>query len=594
MHTGNPDESAPGSDGVADSPGGRRRVSFQETFDLRLRKNSSIRGQSDIESWLSPRGGGGEHREFPLGWDLQAYRTDTASMNPLLGILSDSHLSEESRLMSLHRVARLGALTSLAMLIVSVASAQEAAKPAPAAAKPAPAVAKPAPAAAKPAPAAATPAPAVRADAPKAPAAAETGGQVEAAAPTADAAAAAPADATEPSPVEASAAVEAQASTAEPAADSADAVVLTPPPATPEPQPAELVQEEESIVAGYDKGFVLRDKEGNNSMKFVGLLQVGYQYDNLDGADDHSAFGVNRGRFGATGTALTSDMAYYFLVDFGKGTTNLIYYFADYTIAKDALQLRVGQFKRPFSRQYLTSSGNLEFITRPVTTNVFQDNIDVGAMLHNGSPAFEYAVGVFNGQGYKGVYTGTADLETGALHGVKQNNVPERFHPAVVGRVGYNHNGIKGYSDADLEGGDLRFAVAAAGISDFDFDRNDTSAVRGTVDGVIKVEGFSLTAAGYVGSVQDGTGFGDRALEAFGAFAQTGYVIAERFQPLVRYAVIARDGSNNDEHDLAAGFNVYFYGHSLKWQNELNFSLQAFGDDLVVEPSIGTQLGLSI
>ena len=84
------------------------------------------------------------------------------------------------------------------------------------------------------------------------------------------------------------------------------------------------------------------------------------------------------------------------------------------------LHLRVGQWKRPFSRQQLTSSGKQEFVDRSLTDKAFGAGRDVGMMVHNNftrAKGLEWAAGVFNGNG--------------------ANTVPSaRFNPAIVAERG--------------------------------------------------------------------------------------------------------------------------------------------------------------
>jgi hypothetical protein len=47
------------------------------------------------------------------------------------------------------------------------------------------------------------------------------------------------------------------------------------------------------------------------------------------------------------------------------------------------------------------------------------------------------------------------------------SNVPTDFAPVFTARLGFNHGGIKGCQEGDVEGGLLRFAVAAAYKLDF-------------------------------------------------------------------------------------------------------------------------------
>jgi hypothetical protein len=67
------------------------------------------------------------------------------------------------------------------------------------------------------------------------------------------------------------------------------------------------------------------------------------------------------------------------------------------------VRVTAGQFKKPWSRLELLSSGKLPLVTRGLVNERFADSgfggRDVGAMLHGQPGAFGYALGVFNGTG---------------------------------------------------------------------------------------------------------------------------------------------------------------------------------------------------
>jgi hypothetical protein len=68
----------------------------------------------------------------------------------------------------------------------------------------------------------------------------------------------------------------------------------------------------------------------------------------------------------------------------------------------DNVWLRAGQWKRPFSRQQIGSSGRLELTDRSITDKAFGAGRDIGLAVHNNyekSPDLEWALGVFNGTG---------------------------------------------------------------------------------------------------------------------------------------------------------------------------------------------------
>lgn len=228
-----------------------------------------------------------------------------------------------------------------------------------------------------------------------------------------------------------------------------------PPAPAAKPEPAEPASaksepaEEEALESGYDDGFVLRSADGVYTLVPNGFLQVLLSYRTAGEDPPEVAFSLPRARAGMKGTVFSKDFKYNFFADFGKGVTQLNYFYGDYTFSKDYAAVRVGLFKRPFSRAVLTSSEKQHTVSSPLTLKAFDDAHDVGIMLHNGTPTLEYAVGVFNGTGSKSDITGDVVMDpttgSGSLS-AEMSNVPDRFHPMVVTRLAYNHGGIKGYS----------------------------------------------------------------------------------------------------------------------------------------------------
>jgi len=297
-----------------------------------------------------------------------------------------------------------------------------------------------------------------------------------------------------------------------------------------------------------DRGFVLRSADGANSLRLAGLVQLQYAHDWHAGAPETDSLFVNRARVGLLGSVFSRDLRYLLVAELG-GEARLLFLTVDYTLVQNWLAVRVGQFKRPFSRSFITMASELSMIDRPLTvgSNVFGDSVDVGAMLHNGSSGpFEYAVGVFRG-------SAAGDL-------------PDRVDPLLAVRVGYHTRDLDGYRESDLDGGPPRFAIAAAGLIDFDADRDHESFSSGVVDVLLEAYGFSITSAFYIGARQGGPSWSQQHLGAIGHHTQLGYVIAGRVEPVIRYAFLMPTGADDDQHDVAAGLNVYFQGHALKAQ----------------------------
>lgn len=352
--------------------------------------------------------------------------------------------------------------------------------------------------------------------------------------------------------------------------------------AMPPPEAATAAPEAEASAelptqVGYEKGFYI--EQGLNSLVVQGRVQLRYTHVETDGAPNEDAFEIARARLTLKGDIFEEGLSYKFQVDFGKGGAALKDFYVDYCVFDKLLCVRPGQFKKPFSRQQITSSGNLELVDRSITDKAFGAGRDIGLMLHDNyekSPTFEYALGFFNGTGDKSIFSGSgsADTTTGdvTVSSGSFSNVPDMWDPALVARLGYNYGGIAGYSEGDFEGGGLRLGVAGSVESHFDADNDDDSLIKMEADAVVKYEGLSLSGGVYRTSQQDGDGFSDRTAGDGGAHCQLGYVVADHYQPVLRYGIVdpRHLGSNNIEEEYTAGLNVYFHKHELKWQNDLS------------------------
>ncbi|MEZ4267383.1 MAG: porin [Myxococcota bacterium] len=325
----------------------------------------------------------------------------------------------------------------------------------------------------------------------------------------------------------------------------------------------------EPTTAGYDKGFFVRSADSRYQLKLGARVQVRHELTVPDSGDTTSAFSIPRARLKLSGNVFTEALAYKFEADFGKGQVALKDFFGDYAVI-DGFHVRAGQFKRPFSRQEITSSGKHIFSDLALTGDAFGAGRDLGLMLHNDyerSPTFEWAVALMNGTGDKGLLSGDVQVDLadgeGEITSGKFSNVPTTFRPQLVLRLGYNHGKLAGYSEGDLEGGPLRFGVGGGVKLTFDSDNAHQGNIAANVDFVLKVQGFALDGAFYLMSAQDGGAFTDQSLASTGVHAQASYLIAGHVMPLLRYARVMPDGGL-DRDELAVGVTGFLYGHNVK------------------------------
>ncbi len=350
---------------------------------------------------------------------------------------------------------------------------------------------------------------------------------------------------------------------------------------------------------GYKKGFFISDG-GVNKLVIQARLQSRFAFESEDQGDNRSAksaFSIPRARLTFKGSAYTKRLSYKFQSDFGKGFVNLKDFFIDYRVGNGEIRLRTGQFKKAFSRQQITSSSKLEFVDRSIVDKAFGNGRDIGVEIHNNlskSPSVEWSLGVFNGSGDKAKFSGSVSVDPttneGSVSGGKFSNVPKDIRPATVARVGFNQ-GIKGYSEADLEGGPLRYAFAAAAMMHFSGgDSNTDATARAGIDFAIKSQGLSLSGGVY--AAEEGADEGALSYTQMGAVAQVGYVINQKWQPVFRYAMISQT-SGDLAQEIAGGLSVYNNGHGFKLQVDTTALLKSTDTTDTTDIRLRAQLQMS-
>jgi hypothetical protein len=354
------------------------------------------------------------------------------------------------------------------------------------------------------------------------------------------------------------------------------------PPAEPTPAPAPVEappkpEEKAAPLVGYDKGFFIKSEDGKYTLKLTGRVQPFYNMTRTEGPPKNYAnnFEVRRARLTLEGNIHTKKLLYKMQSDFGKGFVTLKDFHADVELVDD-VWVRIGQWKRPFSRQQINSSGRLEVTDRAITDRAFGGGRDIGIAIRNDyekSPELEWTVGLFNGTGDASTITSTTTTDpmtmvTTTTTGLP-TNVPREFRPVIVGRVGINRNGMKGYSEADLEGGPLRFGAGASVWLEGDFDENDRSNQKVQADYIVKSEGLSTTGGVYFMTDQDGEGVLDTTNSLVGFHVQAGHmVVPKHWQVVGRYALIADlledDKTARDQQEVSVGGNYFGFGHDAK------------------------------
>jgi len=329
------------------------------------------------------------------------------------------------------------------------------------------------------------------------------------------------------------------------------------------------------IEAGYDKGAYVKTPDDRYSLKLNVRTQGRFRYRAREEQDDDASFDVRRARILAGGNVFYPWMKYGTQVTLEGGSAALrdawieaAYY--------DAAKPRIGQYKVPFDREFLTSAFNLQLIDRSLANGQFSLQRDIGVQLSGKflQDQLNYAVGMFNGSG------------------ANQGNQDQNF--MYVGRLVYTPFGSYPYSQAALDTPNtpkLAVGVAGAYLPGLEpGERNSLAGVLGntnivpvnsdvyqlTTDLAFKYRNVSFEGGFYFRNIdpEEDTPFGEQ--EAYGYYLQGGYfLIPKTLEVAARYSWMDPDNptskDDNQQEEYTAGMSYYISGHNLKLQ--ANYSL---------------------
>lgn len=343
----------------------------------------------------------------------------------------------------------------------------------------------------------------------------------------------------------------------------------------------------------YDSGFTLTAPGDEARLSIGGRLQTRWESlfrdlrseGKLRNATGH--FRLRRARLFLSGQFADGSVRYKLHTGFGKGVAELNEYYTDLEINDNSAVLRIGQWRPPFSRQQVNSSGKLAFADRSVTTGIYGEPFDIGVGLHNNYDTpqpFGWAIGFFNGTGNAARITASANLSPGnnnsttAVDGSLAPSHPRRAHPALVARLSYNPESMKQYTEADFEGDSARYAFGMGAVEHFDYGSESGSNTKVTGDGIFKLSGLTAIASATALFTSDNSGdLSSQRLSLWGLQGQVGYLVDDWMQPAIRYEFnsdlnkpTASDlAGAKSTHRATAGWSFYFIEHRLKWQSEL-------------------------
>jgi phosphate-selective porin OprO/OprP len=284
-------------------------------------------------------------------------------------------------------------------------------------------------------------------------------------------------------------------------------------------------------------------------------LQLRFTEQMPEVGDDRGSFRIRRGKTKFEGWVYTKDLTYELQLNWPDTANPLedanVNY--DFTKGKKEFQLKAGQYKVPFGRQELTSSGSQQFVDRSAVSNTFARGRDIGLQLW-GTPLagkLDWRVGLFNGNGRT----------------VSANDNDKFQYNA---RVTFQPLGDVKYSESDFESTDRPlFAIAGQ------YESNDRSGATTGVDidreiaggdVVFKFKGFSFFGELFEATDDPETGL-DKDLGGFNAQAGM-FLVRNKFEIAARIAELDpnSDLDNDEQEERGLALNYFWNKHAHKIQ----------------------------
>ncbi|MFQ5657091.1 MAG: porin [Candidatus Methylomirabilales bacterium] len=326
----------------------------------------------------------------------------------------------------------------------------------------------------------------------------------------------------------------------------------------------------EDVELGYDRGAYLKTRDGRFSLKLNTRLQFLYDAEILDNKGDKNTFRIRRARLIAGGNFLYPWLKYKTQITLEGSKAALRDYFLEATYL-GWLKPKIGQFKVPFDREFLTSSAKLQLIERSIASSEFSLQRDVGVqisgqLLRN---RLEYRVGIFNGSA------------------ANQTNQDQDFFYAA--RLVVTPFGRYPYSQGALDGPvspRLAIGLGLAGLPGLEPGERATlggklgsrldvesDVLQLTPDFAWKYRGISVEAAYHFRHI-DPRRPGLSTVDSQGFFVQGGYfLLPGHLEIASRIAWVDpnTDVADDTQREGTVGVTYFVWGHRLKAQLNYTF-----------------------
>ncbi|MEW6455483.1 MAG: porin [Acidobacteriota bacterium] len=348
------------------------------------------------------------------------------------------------------------------------------------------------------------------------------------------------------------------------------------------------------VESGYKEGIFVKTKDGKYELKINARIQfLGYYSSFENKIPSEKGFSIRRARLYFKGNGFYPWLKYYTQLTMEGDKISLRDFYLDFEKNKK-ISPKIGQYKVPFNREFLTSSADLQLVDRSIINNEFEVGRDIGmSLVGNFNSRFNYFIGIFNGSGkyYK-------NLDKDLLY---------------AGRVMWTPAGELKYSQSSLEYPENPiFALGAAfayfpgyePLKENSEDRKTLSNAVKTVstgtsdvsqfvlDFAFKYKGFSLEGDYHYRNITPEE-LSAKKLESYGFRIQGGYLFeSKRWEIALRYSSLDPNISkeNDIQKEITAGLNYFIQRHKLKIQGDYSYLIKEIGNRKEKETRLRTQL----
>jgi len=338
------------------------------------------------------------------------------------------------------------------------------------------------------------------------------------------------------------------------------------------------------------KGLTVSSADGDFELTTKVRAQIlgSFEIEREDGVERLSAVQIRRARVAFQGHMFGKHNKYKMelavsprdaaMRDGGTGTAPLLDWYMTFDYLK-AATIVAGQYKVPFSRQRVVSSGSLQMVDRSIVQSEFNLDRNVGVDVRSTSLLdghLHYFAGIYGGEGRNAFQ-------------LLENNM---VYLARVEVLPLGH--FQDYVEADFERTGPRLSVGASyayvansrrnqgPLGSAPADRGTTDFHNAEADLLFKIYGLSLTGEFFYRK-GDRSGGGaidvtktppvpfpvDKARSGYGFFAQAGYLLPQTmFEIEARYGQLRGTGETSlkERHEIGGGVSYYFARHSFKLQ----------------------------